>query len=75
MLGIKLNIEQKEPIQGQFYNDNCFFNCVQDINNDWFLFLSESDRVELEKNLPLYFWLLNIEETEYVPPIIENPFI
>ena len=73
MLGIKLNIEQKNAIQGIFYNDNCFFNCVQDINNDWFLFLSDSDKAELVNTN--YAYLLLLSEFEYVPPIIENPFI
>ena len=73
MIGYKLTIEQKNAIQGQFYNDNCFFNCVQDINNDWFLFLSQSDKNEIESTQ--YAYLLSLSEFEYVPPIIENPFI
>ena len=73
MIGIKLTIEQKNAIQGQFYNENCFFNCVQDINNDWFLFLSQSDKNEIESTQ--YAYLLSLSEFEYVPPIIENPFI
>lgn len=73
MVGIKLTLQQKEAIQGQFYNENCFFNCVQDINNDWFLFLSQSDKNEIESTQ--YAYLLSLSEFEYVPPIIENPFI
>ncbi len=73
MLGIKLNIEQKNAIQGEFYNDNCFFNCVQDINGDWFLFLSSDDVVQI--NNTEYDFLISLPEFEYVPPIIENPFI
>ena len=73
MIGIKLTTEQKNAIQGIFYNDNCFFNCVQDINNDWFLFLSEGDKAELVYTN--YAYLLSLSEFEYVPPIIENPFI
>lgn len=73
MVGIKLTIEQKNAIQGQFYNDNCFFNCVQDINDDWFLFLSQSDKNEIETTQ--YAYLLSLSEFEYVPPVIENPFI
>lgn len=73
MVGIKLNTEQKNAIQGQFYNDNCFFNCVQDINGDWFLFLSQSDKNEIESTQ--YAYLLSLSEFEYVAPIIENPFI
>lgn len=73
MNGIKLTIAQKNTIQGQFYNDNCFFNCVQDINGDWFLFLSDSDKAELVNTN--YAYLLLLTDFEYVPPIIENPFI
>lgn len=73
MVGIKLTIEQKEAIQGVFYNENTFFNCVQDINGDWFLFLSQSDKAELVNTN--YAYLLSLSEFEYVPPIIENPFI
>jgi hypothetical protein len=73
MVGIKLTIQQKEAIQGVFYNQNTFFNCVQDINGDWFLFLSESDKAELVNTN--FDYLLNLTEFEYVPPVIENPFI
>ena len=72
MIGYKITIEQKNAIQGQFYNENCFFNCVKDINNDWFLFLSQSDKNEIESTQ--YAYLLSLSEFEYVPPIIENPF-
>jgi hypothetical protein len=73
MIGYKLTIEQKNAIQGVFYNENTFFNCVQDINNDWFLFLSESDKAELVNTK--FEYLLNLTEFEYVPSVIENPFI
>jgi hypothetical protein len=73
MVGYKLTIEQKNAIQGVFYNENTFFNCVQDINNDWFLFLSESDKSELLNTT--FDYLLDLTEFEYVPPVIENPFI
>jgi hypothetical protein len=73
MVGYKLTIEQKNAIQGVFYNENTFFNCVQDINNDWFLFLSDSDKAELINTE--FSYLLLLSEFEYVSPIIENPFI
>ncbi len=73
MNGIKLTIEQKNAIQGVFYNENTFFNCVQDINSDGFLFLSESDKAELLNTE--FSYLLSLTELEYIPPIIENPFI
>jgi len=73
MIGIKLTLAQKNSIQGVFYNKNTFFNCVKDINNDCFLFLSESDKAELINTE--YSYLLSLPLIEYVPPIIENPFI
>jgi hypothetical protein len=73
MNGIKLTTEQKNSIQGVFYNENTFFNCVQDINGYWFLFLSESDKTEL--NSTEFSYLLSLSEFEYVQPIIENPFV
>lgn len=73
MIGYKLTIEQKNAIQDIFYNDNCFFNCVQDVNDDWFIFLSDSDKNEIESTQ--YAYLLLLTEFEYVPPIIENPFV
>ena len=72
MIGYKLTIKQKESIQGVFYNENTFFNCVQDINGDWFLFLSESDKSELVNTN--FDYLLSLSEFDYVPPILENPF-
>ena len=73
MNGIKLTIAQKEQLQGVYFAENIFFNCVQDINNDWFLFLSESDKAELVNTN--YAYLLLLSEFNYVPPIIENPFV
>ena len=73
MNGIKLTTSQKEQLQGVYFAENIFFNCVQDINGDWFLFLSDSDKAELVNTN--YAYLLLLAEFEYVPPIIENPFI
>jgi hypothetical protein len=73
MVGIKLTIEQKNAIQGVFYNENTFFNCVQDINNDWFLFLSSDDIIQIQNTE--FEFLISLPDFEYVPPVIENPFI
>ena len=73
MIGIKLTLEQKNAIHGQFYNEICFFNCVQDINNDWFLFLSDSDKAELVNTN--YAYLLLLAEFEYIAPTIDNHFL
>ena len=66
MIGYILTQEQKQIIQGVFFADNIFFNCVQDINETWFLFLSPQD-IEI---LPQEFqYLLALPTGEYVPPL------
>jgi hypothetical protein len=65
MIGYILTIEQKEAIQGVFFATDEFFNCVQDINDIWFLFLSEQDKEILPQE---YQYLLNLPQGEYTPP-------
>jgi hypothetical protein len=69
MIGYVLTLEQKEQIQGQFYTPYEFFNCVQDINKVWFLFLSVQDKEQVVNTE--FKWVLNLPESEYVPPV--NP--
>ena len=65
MKGYQLTIEQKESIQGLEYTPYQFFNCVQDIDNVWFTFLSEQDKAEIGTQ---YAWILDCPLVEYVPP-------
>lgn len=66
MIGYILTPEQYNKVQGQFYAPYEFFNCVQDINEVWFLFLSEQDISEVEASE--YAWLLQCPQGEYIPP-------
>ena len=66
--GRQLTIEQKEQIQGVFFTENVFFNCVQNVNNDWFIFLSNDDL----NNIEGYQWLIDLPLTEYLPKPQEN---
>ena len=66
MKGYQLTIEQKESIQGVEYAPYQFFNCVQDINNVWFTFLSEQDIVEVTGTE--WDWILECPLVEYTPP-------
>jgi hypothetical protein len=70
MNGRKLTIEQKDAIHGVFFNPTTFFNCVQDINDDWFILLSESDI----NNLGNFNYLLEISEESFTPQSPVNPF-
>ena len=67
MKGYIITIEQKEQIQGQYYCEYQFFNCVQDINGEWFLFLSDEDKVEIQSTE--WSWILQLTEGEYTPPL------
>ena len=72
MKGYILTFEQKQKIQGVFFTENIFFNCIKDINETWFLFLSQQD-IEL---LPTeYQYLLQLPQAEYVPPVYESPYL
>ena len=67
MIGYILTTEQEEQVQGQYYSPYQFFNCVQDINDVWFLFLSDEDKVEVAATE--WAWILELPEGEYVPPL------
>lgn len=65
MIGYILTTEQYDQVQGQFYSEYEFFNCVQDINDVWFLFLSDEDKIQIEDTE--WDWLLSLPEGEYIP--------
>lgn len=66
MIGYILTTEQYEQIQGQYYSPSQFFNCVQDINDVWFLFLSQQDKEEIVNNTQ-WNWILTLPLGEYIP--------
>jgi hypothetical protein len=66
MIGYILTIDQKSIVQGEFYTDSQFFNCVIDINGVWFLFLSVQDK-EIIVNNPKWNWLFDLPQGEYIP--------
>lgn len=71
MIGYILTIEQKKAIQGVFFAPDIFFNCVEDINGEWFLFLSDQDKALLPSE---YLYLLECPQGEYVPKPTPDPF-
>jgi hypothetical protein len=70
MIGYILTEEQYKQIQGVLFCDAIFFNCVQDINDVWFLFLSQQDKALLPQE---YLYLLTLPEGEYIPPALPFP--
>ena len=65
-IGYTLTQDEYNQVQGQYYTEYQFFNCVLSIDNIWFLFLSDEDKsviMDTEWN-----WILSLPQAEYVPP-------
>jgi hypothetical protein len=72
MIGYILTIEQKDQIQGQEFAPFECFNCVQDINNVWFNFVTEQQIPLVEASQ--YAWVLDLPTGEYIPKPTPSPF-
>ena len=57
--------EVAERLQGVFFDSDTFFNFVQDINDEWFLILSEQDEQDIA--LTEYAYLLDLPLEPYEP--------
>jgi hypothetical protein len=58
-----LTIEQKDQLVGQLYDDDSYFNPIQDIDNNWII-----SQEEIEQNIfPIFDWLQSIPLIEYKP--------
>lgn len=68
MIGYILTIEQKDLIQGKEFAPYQEFNCVQDINQVWFTFLTDDDKRAIIGTQ--YEWLLACPQGEYIPPTL-----
>lgn len=56
-----LTIEQKDQLVGQLYDDDSYFNPIQDIDNNWII-----SQEEIEQNIfPIFDWLQSIPLIEY----------
>lgn len=67
----QLTIEQKENIQGVFFDEVTFFNCIQDINNNWFIFLSSTDISNLQNSQ--WQWVVDIPVSPFEPKPVNPP--
>ena len=65
-IGYTLTESEYNQVQGQYYTEYQFFNCVADINGVWFLFLSQEDKDTILTTQ--WNWILTLPEGEYVPP-------
>ena len=65
MIGYILTESEKDAIQGQEFAPFERFNCVQDINNVWFNFVTEQQIPLVQASQ--YAWVLECPQGEYVP--------
>jgi hypothetical protein len=66
MIGYTLTQDQYTQVQGQYYTEYQFFNCVVDAEGIYFLFLSDEDKEVVATTE--YAWVLDLPEAEYIPP-------
>jgi hypothetical protein len=65
-IGYTLSENEYNQVQGQYYTEYQFFNCVLSIDNVWFLFLSDEDKQVVATTE--WNWILTLPEAEYIPP-------
>lgn len=57
--------QQAQDLQGQFIDSDTFLNFIQDINDVYFLFLSEQDEADISQTQ--YAYLLDLPLSPFVP--------
>lgn len=72
MKGRIVTNQQAQDLQGQFIDSDTFLNFVQDINDVYFLFLSEQDEQDIVNTQ--YAYLLEIPLSPFVPKQSPIPF-
>ncbi|WP_300440745.1 hypothetical protein [Christiangramia sp.] len=66
MKGYKLTLGQKQAIGNTTFGKNQYFNPVQDIKGDWFIFEKEM------KHIIINGAFKNAVEAEFISPIVET---
>lgn len=58
-----LTIDQYDQIVGQMYDEDSFFNPIQDANDDWII---SEEEINFCTN-PEFLWVKNLPLIEYLP--------
>lgn len=67
-VGLLTEIE-KDELVGQLYDDDSYFNPIQDIDDNWVISVEE-----MEYNVnPTFAWVKNLPLIEYNPKPIPHP--
>ena len=61
-----LTIEQKDSLIGQLWQQDCYFNPVQDVNDNWIISTTEM----YGNTNPDFTWVSTLPLIEWVPPIL-----
>jgi hypothetical protein len=65
-----LTIEQKDLLVGQLFDEDSYFNPIQDDNDNWIISIQE---IEQNQN-PTFVWLQDLEMIIFVPKVNPLPF-
>ena len=65
-----LSVEQKDLLIGQMFDEDSYFNPIQDNEDNWIISIEE-----IEQNINREFdWLHDLELIIFVPKVNPNPF-
>jgi len=65
-----LTLEQKDLLVGQLFDEDSYFNPIQDNNDNWIISIEE---IEQNQN-PTFVWLQDLEMIIFVPKVNPLPF-
>jgi hypothetical protein len=61
---------QKDELVGQLFDEDSYFNPIQDINNNWIISLGEVNQCVN----PEFMWVKDLSQIPYEPMIFEDIF-
>jgi hypothetical protein len=61
---------QKDELVGQLYDDDSYFNPIQDLNDNWIISVEEIDQCIT----PDLMWVKELPLIPYEPRPVPNPF-
>lgn len=61
---------QKDELVGQMYDDDSYFNPIQDLNDNWIISVEEIDQCVN----PNFMWVKELPLIPYEPKPTPNPF-
>jgi hypothetical protein len=65
-----LTVEQKDSLVGQMFDEDSYFNPIQDDMDNWIISIEE-----IEQNLnPNFTWLKDLDMFIFVPKVYPSPF-